>query len=76
MVFTADYRNLGGRDVIIDRIQRHHNKVIQAKPTMNTRVKPKKHVDFVKSVTRKNSGRKTISMQSQSELFNFPKVIY
>ena len=67
MVFTADHRNIGGRDQIIERIQRHHSKLSHVAPTMNTRIKPKKHVDYVKSVTRKKSKRKTFSINQQSK---------
>jgi hypothetical protein len=70
MVFTADYRNLGGRDVIIDRIQKHHNKMSKIKSSINTRIKPKKHVDFVRSASKRSSGRKTFNIQLQSELLN------
>ena len=44
MVFSSDYRNLGGRDQIIERLQNHKKNLKKAKPTMNTRIKPKKYV--------------------------------
>ena len=68
MVFTADHRNFGGRDQIIGQIQNHHLHMQKIQSTMNTRIKPKKHVNYVKSVnSRKGDRRKTFSIHLQGK---------
>lgn len=43
--FTANEQNLGGRNAIRRQLLEHHNAILYAKPTMDTREKPRQHVD-------------------------------
>jgi len=42
---TANEQNLGGRNAIRRQLLEHHNAILYAKPTINTQIKPKPHVD-------------------------------
>jgi len=61
MAFTADHRNLGGRDQIIQRINNHRQNLTNIKFNqlpMNKRIKPHKQITYFKTVPRSKS-RKT-----------------
>ena len=67
MAFTADHRNFGGRDQIIGQIKNHHINMQKVVPTMNTRIKPKKHIDYFKTYSKKSISKKNFSVQLQSK---------
>lgn len=64
MVFNADHRNIGGRDQIIGRLQNHRKKMKKIKPTMNTRIKPKKTIMYMKTVNSNKNGKLKLNFKS------------
>jgi len=43
--FVVNEKNLGGKNVIRRQLLEHHNAIVHAKPTINTREKPRAHID-------------------------------
>ena len=50
MAFKSDTRGLGGQKQIMDLMQNHYSALINIRPTLNTRTKPRAHVS---SATRR-----------------------
>lgn len=44
-VLGDDERNLGGRIQIVQRMKNHHKALVNAKPNLDTFVKPMKHIN-------------------------------
>lgn len=73
-IIGNDQRNLGGRIQIVQHLKNHHKHLLKAKPRLNTRIPPKKHISKRAKQSKKGKQKLKNAYEMEEVVQNFKKV--